>query len=127
MSARLCPVCGDAVNARATGRPPRFCSTYCRNKAAGLRHHTRRNRASAQELRALAQEIRAGQRYGYNTEHLERQAAYAESHAERMLAEIGEATMEGEDATPVHTVVGSSGNPRLACGEKHSSGTPERP
>ncbi len=125
-STRLCPICGDAINAKATGRPPRFCSTYCRNKAAGLRRHARCSRALAEKLRALAEKVRAGQRHGYYAQTLEKQAADAEWHARRLLAEIGEApTEEGDDAIPYQSVGESSGNPCPARGEKHCSETPE--
>ncbi len=110
---------------KATGRPPRFCSSYCRNKAAGLRRHARRERALAEEFRTLAEKIRAGRLHGYSDQVLERQAEHAEWHARRLLAEIGEApTEEGDDATPVAVVGESNGNPRLALREKHCSETP---
>jgi endogenous inhibitor of DNA gyrase (YacG/DUF329 family) len=121
-----CPICGGDVETKATGRPPRFCSSYCRNVAAGKRRHARRSRALAQEWRALAAQIRAGQRHGYSDQTLERQAETAERQARALLAAIGEApTEEGDDATPVQVVGGSSRDPRLGFGEKHSSGTPE--
>jgi endogenous inhibitor of DNA gyrase (YacG/DUF329 family) len=125
---RLCPICGGDVEALATGRPPRFCSRYCRNVAAGKRRHARRSRACAEQLRALAAEIRAGRRHGYYAQTLEKQAADADGQARRLLAEIGEApTEEGDDATPYQVVGGSSRNPCLGFGEKHSSGTSEGP
>ncbi len=110
---RLCPICRGVIDVLATGRPPRFCSSSCRNAAAGKRRHARRNLAFAEKLRALAENVRAGQP-GYSAQGLERQAEHAESHAQRLLAEIGEApTEEGDDATPANTVGGSSGNPCL--------------
>lgn len=62
---RVCPVCGAAIEVKATGRPPRFCSKACRQaanrakqraqaaivQAAGLR---RRSRADARALRQAA-------------------------------------------------------------------------
>jgi hypothetical protein len=123
---RACPICDGEVDARATGRPPRFCSTYCRNKAAGLRRHARQLREHAKRLHALAEVSGFNAPYG-NAEHLERMALADESHARQLLAEIGELTMEGDDATPAHTVGGTSGNPCLASREEHFSETPEGP
>jgi hypothetical protein len=71
-------MCGGEVNVLATGRPPRFCSRYCRNKAAGLRRHARHNRALAGRFRALAEDVRDGRRHDYYAQTLEKQAADAE-------------------------------------------------
>jgi hypothetical protein len=119
---RLCPICAGPIDVLGTGRPPRFCSSSCRNVAAGKRRHARRNLAFAERLRALV----AGRPNGYSARGLENQAQYAESHAERLLAEIGEApTTDGHDATRCQSVGRSSRNPCLALRETHSSGTLE--
>ncbi|MBF6173795.1 TetR/AcrR family transcriptional regulator [Nocardia blacklockiae] len=45
-----CPVCGSALRASGTGRPARYCSPACRQKA----HRRRRAAADAHDLRAAA-------------------------------------------------------------------------
>jgi hypothetical protein len=127
---RLCalPICGGVIDVLATGRPPRFCSSSCRNFAAGKRRQARRNLAASARLRALAAEIHAGRPNGYSDRALERQAAYAESHAARLLAEIGEAPItDGHASTPVAVVGESCDYPCLAFGETNSGETLEGP
>jgi hypothetical protein len=121
---RLCalPICRGEIDVLATGRPPRFCSSSCRNFAAGKRRHARRNLALAAHFRALAAEIHAGRPNGYSHQSLERQAEHLEVRAAQLLAEIGEGpTTEGDGATPYQVVGGSGGNPLPGTREKHSS------
>lgn len=76
MAEKRCRVCQAALEAPATGRPPRFCSTACRRTSENeVRRITRRLSALEDRRDHLTKELvmhEAGHRIGYGTTFVER-------------------------------------------------------
>jgi hypothetical protein len=91
--AKPCPVCDGRIELEPTGRPARFCSSYCRNFAARKRREARELHERARQHDELADQTRAGTLVASmgNPAYLESRADDLRAAALAVLAEVGEA------------------------------------
>lgn len=89
----MCPLCEEPVEAQAgRGRPRRWCSERCRQRAKRLRRQRAESFAFAERLDGLADDVREGRVTGYGNErHVREQASSVRAYAQGLEAELGAA------------------------------------